>query len=348
VHPPSLTGFTVGGRRRFGSLRSRIRGLLKRSRTAIVAVTLAREARLSILERVRPSRPVRLGATHHGFSLEQSVAYVEKVVGDYILYGGLTSERLEDARVLEVGPGDSLGVALWLFAKGARQVVCLDRFATWRDPDQQRRINAAIAERMCADERRRLTRVLASGGELRPGQDEVVLIEGRGIEDAAPLFGSRFHAIVSRAVLAHVWELDRAFGAMDRLLAPRGLMSHKVDLSDHGLFSDAGHHPLTFLTVPDAVWDRMRLHTGLSNRRLVNYYRGRLDELGYEAALLVTKVIGWPALSRPLPAGLLTSEFAAARPLIDEIGPRLLERYRGLDDQDLATAGIFVAAHKPA
>ena len=313
-----------------------------------MAVMIARDAQLALHERVRPRRPVRFGARHRGFSLEQSISYVEDVVRDYGTHGGLTKQRLSGARVLELGPGDSLGVALSLVGKGAQRVVCLDRFATWRDPEQQRRINVALVRRMRPEERRRLAEVLSSDGELHPGQQALILIEGTGIENAPAVVPEReFDVIVSRAVLAHVWEPDRAFEAMDRLLAPGGLMSHKVDLSDHRHFSDAGHNPLTFLTVSDRLWDRMRRHTGLTNRRLADYYRARLAELGYEQRLLITKVIGRPELSRPAPADQLLGEIDAARPLIEEIRPRLLERYRGLADEDLATAGVFITACKP-
>jgi SAM-dependent methyltransferase len=324
-----------------------VRGLLKRSRTVVVAVTLARDTRFALAQRLRPGAPVKLGSRHRGFSLAQSVDYVTEVVRDYRSYGGLTSERLQNARVLELGPGDSLGVALCLLGLGARRVVCLDRFVTWRDPEQQKRINVALAERMRPDERRRIAHVLSADGELRPGQESLVLIEGTGIEDGPAVVPEpTFEVILSRAVLAHVAELDRAFEAMDRLLSPGGLMSHKVDLSDHRLFSDAGHNPLTFLTVSDRVWDRMRRHTGLTNRRLVDYYRHRLAELDYDAELLVTKVIGRPDFTTPVPAARLSGEIAAARPLIEEIRPRLLERYRRLPDEDLATAGVFVVARK--
>jgi hypothetical protein len=325
-----------------------LRALLKRSRAFIIAVMLARDARLGVLECVAPSYPVKLGARHQRFSLTESVDYVTEVAADYFAYGGLTDERVRGARVLEVGPGDSLGVALLLIGLGARQVVCLDRFVTWRDPQQQRRINRELAARMAPDERSRAEHVLTPRGDLRPGQTDVVVIEGTGIEDASRLFTSPFDVIVSRAVLAHVWEPEVAFRVMDELLADDGLMAHKVDLSDHRLFSDAGHNPLTFLTIPDWLWDRMRRHTALTNRRLADYYRAQFRALGYEAELLVTRLIGEPSLPTPRQASSLTHEIKIVSPKIDEIRPRLLARYRDLDDADLATAGIFAKARKPA
>jgi len=48
---------------------------------------------------------------------------------------------------------------------------------------------------------------------------------------------------------------------MDALLAPGGWMMHKIDLSDQGMFSRNGQHPLTYLTIPDQVYGWMSTHS---------------------------------------------------------------------------------------
>jgi SAM-dependent methyltransferase len=321
--------------------------MAKRSRGVIVATLLARNLRLAASLRLRPRRPVDLGARHLGFSLDQSLAYVDWVLRDYEARG-LGGDRLAGARVLELGPGDNLGVALGLVGRGASQVVCLDRFVTIRDPEQQRRIHSALREAMPPAEREKLAAVMAPDGGLLPDQDAIVLLEGTGVEEADRVASGPFDAVISRAVLAHVWDLDPAFEVMDRLLAPGGVMIHRIDLSDHRLFSDAGHNPLTFLTVSDLVWDRMRSRTGLPNRLLVGYYRAKLAELGYESELLATKVTGRPDdLPSPIPAAEISAEARSAAALIEQIRPKLLRRFRDLPDEDLAIAGVFATGVKP-
>jgi SAM-dependent methyltransferase len=319
---------------------SRLRDLAKRSRFAVIAVNLVRDAWLGAAERLRPNRRVGIGARHRGFSLDESLDYVDWVVGDYERFGGLDAEMLDGASVLELGPGDSLGVALRLLGLGASRVVCLDRFRNWRDPAQQARIDAALRERMPAEQRNRL-----DGAE----RERLELIEGTGVEEADRVFepGS-FGAIVSRAVLAHVYDLDRGYAAMDAVLAPGGAMAHNIDVSDHGAFSAGGQNPLTYLTVPDSIWDRVRRRTGHPNRKLIDYHRRTMDELGYEAELLVTRVIGAAEdLPEPVPADRVGEVIGQALPLIEEIRPRLLERFRALPDEDLAVAAIFLRARKP-
>jgi hypothetical protein len=313
-----------------------------------VLVNLGRYAWQSVATRVRPKRPVKQGATHSGKPLTDSVAYVERVVDEYQRYGGVDAEALAGARVLELGPGDNLGVALRLLGMGASRVVSLDRFVTWRDPAQQLRINEELASRIPEAERDRLNAVLDDDGSIRGDQDRLVLIEGTPIEDADTVLDAQdFEIVISRAVLAHVYDLDAAYRAMDRLLAPAGLMAHKVDLSDINLFTRGGQHPLTFLTIPDPVWDRMRRYAGHSNRNLIGYHRRKLTELGYSFDIKVTRLIGGEEFP-PIEVDEVVSKLDPARALIEEIRPKLLPRYRELSDEELAIADVFIRARKPA
>ncbi len=61
--------------------------------------------------------------------------------------------------------------------------------------------------------------------------------------------GGSFDVILSRAVLEHVYDLGSAWRSMDTLLAADGIMLHKVDFQNHGMYGSL--HPLRFLGVPD-------------------------------------------------------------------------------------------------
>src|SRR5882672_1715985 len=60
-----------------------------------------------------------IGATHAGLSTDQSIEYIDRVFFDYLRYGNLSPAQLVGKRILELGPGDNLGVALRFFAAGA-------------------------------------------------------------------------------------------------------------------------------------------------------------------------------------------------------------------------------------
>ena len=80
---------------------------------------------------------------------------------------------------------------------------------------------------------------------------------------------------------------------MDQLLRPGGTMIHKVDLRDHGMFSEGGQNALTFLTLGDRTYRWMGEESaGLPNRVLIGWYRDELAGLGYESKYLVTHFAG--------------------------------------------------------
>ncbi len=114
-----------------------------------------------------------------------------------------------------------------------------------------------------------------------------------GIEDTDSLFPpAYFDAIVSTSVLEEIYGIDVAFQKMDRLLRPGGYSIHKIDFRDYGMFTKHGFHPLEFLTVPDWAYRYMTESSGQPNRRMVNYYRGKMAELGYGSKILIAMVAG--------------------------------------------------------
>src|SRR4051794_2146586 len=60
------------------------------------------------------------GSTHLKSSLSESLAYINKQFSDYLGYAALTPEWLRDRQIVELGPGDNLGVALKFVAAGAK------------------------------------------------------------------------------------------------------------------------------------------------------------------------------------------------------------------------------------
>ena len=63
------------------------------------------------------------GSTHLNSSVDESVEYIRRVYADYFRYGSAPEDGLVGKRILEIGPGDSVGVALLLSAAGAERVV---------------------------------------------------------------------------------------------------------------------------------------------------------------------------------------------------------------------------------
>jgi SAM-dependent methyltransferase len=329
---------------------SRLKTIAKRSKWLVIPATIAKdqEARRAAERGVVPST---LGSTHDPLALDQSLGYINAVFDDYLTYGGLTPEGLRGKRVLELGPGDNFAVALRFLACGAEQVVTVDKFASIRDDSQQRAIYEGLLEQLDETERAAASDAIDLDGKVAFDPERLRVVEGVAVEEATELLDSHsFDLIVSRAVLEHLYDPEGAVVAIDRLLAPGGLSLHKVDFRDHGMFTDGGMHPLTFLTVPDSIYRLMTQHSGRPNRRLVDFYRAKLAELGYDGEVLVTRLVGpgeevVPHVESP---SLDDERGRRALGLVESIRPRLLPRFATLAPADLAIAGVFVSARKPA
>jgi len=289
------------------------------------------------------------GSTHEFWSLEKSVDYIDRVYREYLDYAGLTPAAVAGKRILEVGPGDNFGVALKFIVAGAAQVVCLDKFYSERNLEQQTRIYRELRKELSPAQTRWFDEAIELNGEIKLNPARIEYIYGHGVEEADQILKpASFDFIVSRAVIHNVYDLDRGFDAMDRLLAPGGYMLHKIDFSDENMFSSRGMHPLTFLTIPESIYRLMARDSGKPNRRLINDYREQMRRRGYEGRIFISAVLGVGVLSphkEQIERGVDYGQGTVS--LIEEIRSQLAAPYRKLAEEDLATAGIFLVAQKP-
>ena len=291
-----------------------------------------------------------VGATHLRLSTEQSVAYINRVFDDYLNFGGIDAASLKGKRILEIGPGDNLGVALRCYAAGASQVVCLDKYFARRDALQQAAIYGALREGLGAEERIRYDQAVGLGSGDSINENAVRYVYGVAAEDAdRSLEPESFDLIVSRAVLWEIHDTDNALRALDRLLRPGGIMIHKIACLDW-MFRQNGYHPLEFLTVPEPIYKWIARDSGKSNRRTVDYYRGVMNKLGYQAVFHITRVVGGAGEEfAPQTTRLVIGEHYSDETLrlVREIRPRLLAKFQRLSDEDLMVEDMFLVAVKP-
>jgi hypothetical protein len=291
-----------------------------------------------------------IGATHHGLSTEQSVEYINRVFADYLAYGHLAGDDLRGKRILELGPGDNLGVALRLYAAGASEVVCLDKFFSRRDAAQQIKIYRSLRAQLSLAEQQRYDTALHLNGVAEFDSRCIRYVWGVAAEEATRVLERQsFDLIVSRAVLWEIHAVDAALHSLDALLRPGGVMIHKIACLDW-MFRQAGYHPLEFLTIPDRLYDWTARHSGKSNRRTIDYYRQKMQALGYQALFHITRVVGTHGAEFPPGTTTLRENEHFTDDtlrLLAEIRPRLLPRFRQLPDQDLMVEDMFVVATKP-
>jgi len=331
----------------FGAMSMALKKIAGQSKTLIIAHR--------ILDNWRRRRAFKAGntvtaygSTHESWSLEKSVNYINLVHREYIEYSGLDPEAFRGSRILEVGPGDNFGVALKFLAGGAAKVVCLDKFYSERNVEQQTRIYQELRKQLSPDEARVFDECITLDGEIVLNEERLQYIYGHGVEEADQILepGS-FDFIVSRAVIHNVYDVERGFESMDRLLAPGGCMLHKIDMSDENMFSSRGMHPLTFLTIPEPIYYLMASDSGKPNRKLIGDYRAQVQKRGYKSKILITAVLGVGPLmphKEQIEQGVDFGNKTLS--LINEIRPKLATPYRDRSDAELAATGIFLVATK--
>lgn len=294
------------------------------------AFRVVRAVATNQLARVAPGAYVRLtgqtGRGDSGSETAQSIAdYFVDCVADYAARLGVQDigEIVRDRTMLEYGPGDLPGVALLMVAKGARRVLCVDRFPLVSLDARSVAVIQRLLERCSPPERERMRSCMRDPDDISQGfrSDR---IEYRVLRDGLSALESEVDMVYSRAVLEHVNDLTATFDDMILALRPGGLAIHQVDLSSHGLHRD---NPLDFLTWRMPVWNAMYSAKGVPNRWRVDRYRELLDRPGIEVQQI-------EATRRAEPAH------------VTAVRPRLAPEFRDTPDEDLAWLGFWVVFRK--
>ena len=292
-----------------------------------------------------------IGTTHGRFSLQESVSYINTVFDDYLSYAGLDKADLAGKNILEIGPGDNLGVALKFIAAGAAKVVCIDRIYPSRDERQQYMIYLALRDSLSREEKERFdSAATLKEGKARFCDDRIKYVYGVDIKDAdKAIKGGKFDLIISRAALEHVYDIDSAIGVMDRYLRKGGYHIHKVDLRDHEMFTRDGGNPFSFLTIPPFTWGLMTKHSGKPNRKRADYFEKKFRGLGYDYNVWISRLM--TRADEMMPHKKKIEKNADYNnediKVIDAIRPGLSPEFKRVSDENLLIGGIFIIARKP-
>lgn len=287
------------------------------------------------------------GATHRDLGVDESVSYIRNVVADYLSYGGVDDEFLKQKRILEVGPGDNLGVALSFLAKGAEKVTCIDAFKPSSNEAHNDKIYKRLVETFSNTEQLRVGSVISrtpSTAELH-ASNRLEFQYGLPIERLFANLSAQFDLIVSRAVLEHVANLENVWGTMVKLLADDGCMWHKVDLRHHGLFGQ--FHPLYFLRIDPMMWRLMSSPDPTLNRERLPKYKQLLASTFARHKIFFTHILDLPEFVPHKAALRKGVEYGVAEiERIREIRPRLATPFNEMPEEDLLVTGIFIVCCK--
>jgi SAM-dependent methyltransferase len=267
-----------------------------------------------VLSRAFPSYRMRkaLGLFLHG-NLDQNVAqhlaFVKNVLAQHERIAGSKATAL-----LELGPGNSLGTALFATAEGVEHTWLADvgDFAS-DDMAFYRRLAGMVDGPSRADFTDRARMLQSLNAKYLTN----------GTASLADIPDGSLDLILSTAVLEHVGRADFPLLAreMMRLLRPGGTAYHEVDLMDH---LGGAQNNLRF---SEKTWESpLMANSGFYTNRL----RCReivviMRDAGFEVAL--TRVARWPAPPTPRDA--------------------LAEPFRALPDDELLIANFGMLLRKP-
>jgi len=200
-------------------------------------------------------------------------AEAAKIVAEFDFLSD-SAGSLSGKTVLEIGPGDALGLAPLFLSAGAARYIALDRFLgdVWGDHAQ------SLYEEI---ERRR--------GPFTPGwQSQVELIK-HSVEQPADTPAADL--IVSFDVIEHLADVPLAARHMAGLLKPDGRMIHRIDYGPHGIWLSASD-PLSFLQVPRWLWAAIGCNRGYPNRVRHQALVKLLQEQGLQVSDRITRTHG--------------------------------------------------------
>jgi SAM-dependent methyltransferase len=319
---------------------TRVRTLLKRSYGLSCAYYVASNLVKGVRFRAGDIE-TNSGTVLTGRAIDGAIGYIEEVFADYKRYSGVSRFS---GKVAEVGPGDNCGVGLLFLADGCASVDLVDRFFSRRSADQNASLYRALMARN-ADVAARL-----EGADVRDEGSFAGLRRRFGDDASAEAFFSQstgYDLIVSRSVMEHVYDPIIALRRMAAALTPGGMLLHKVDLRDHGMFTPA-FHELKFLEVPDWLYPSMTRNAGRPNRLRVDEYRRALRETLPDHDLLVTYLAGVGDIEphvRYDQISAATRERSVA--YVRRSRRHIAASLQSVSDEDLSVGGVFIVARKP-
>jgi len=196
---------------------------------------------------------------------------------------------IQQADVLEIGPGGNAGASFLMLLAGAKSATCLDVVpwmqgtgpdalypalveAASQDPVKYQ-IAPSLVERARADPQ----------GLARELMNRVTYLYPVDIAKTTLPAGSQ-DIIFSHACFEHFADPGGSIAQIARLLRSDGVTSHEVDLRDHRDFD----HPLEFLRYNDMLWTISTSHrpNGVRNRWRRSEYRAAFEQHGMEVVYL--------------------------------------------------------------
>lgn len=281
------------------------------------------------------------GTTHSNLSIDESISYIENVFLDYKKVSGI---KQFSGKVAEIGPGDNAGVALLFMADGASSVDLADRFYSTRNLNNEKLIYQALAIKYPTIDKFMDTST-AIDNEPTKG---ISRYYGRKASSESFFKNHKcYDYIVSRAVLEHVNDPILSLRLMYNALNPGGILIHKIDLRDHGMFSPYAD-PTKFLELPDWLYKLMIRDSGYPNRFLLHEYKKTLSDMGVDFQIHISGLHGVGNLDHEYKLDELPTNLKQkALDYINQRRNKFFKSFSLCNSEDLMISSFFLVCRKP-
>lgn len=283
------------------------------------------------------------GSTHAQLSVSESVDYIEGVFKDYQRVSGI--EQFS-GRIAEIGPGDSAGVALLFVAHGADHVDLADRFYSRRSNSHNADVYQVLSEKYP------MLRQMLASVDLSDDSALPKIKRFYGEKASGELFFKEhndYSVIVSRSVLEHVDDPELVLRSIYDALKPGGVLIHKVDLRDHGMFTPY-RESTAFLRIPRWVYRLMTWRSGYPNRFLFHDYKRVLQDICPDSTkLLIAAIHGRDEpLSEAVPLAQIPSDIRLTGiHAIEEVRHKFASCFKHVPSDELMVSSFFFICEKP-
>jgi hypothetical protein len=185
--------------------------------------------------------------------------------------------RFEGARVLELGPGQTLGAGVLMAGLGVMSYRAVDAFPLAQSTAPG--FYAALAEGPLADGLDR-AKVAAAARAVAAGEPSLISFSHDARFDIGKLAGDRrFDLIVSNAAFEHFDDVDRTIGELSQCAAGGALFMAMIDFQTHTRFVRE-KDPNNIYRFPQPIYRALRF-PGQPNRRRPRDYVRSLTQKGW-------------------------------------------------------------------
>ncbi len=206
----------------------------------------------------------------------QVVEIIEKVYSNYKVFGNIEDEDFKDKKILEIGPGDSFGIAIKLLFSNAKEIVCFDKFYAKRNGNLLKEAYLKMFKNKNTYSFKDIF-----NEDLLP-QNKIHYFFGKGIEkikfDNNFFEKESYNYIFSNQVIQEIYNPFPAFHKMIKLLKSGGKMVHHIDFEPYNYFRHHLKKEYDYLTFTEIEYKWMVNKRGMGNRKRITEYIDYLNK----------------------------------------------------------------------